>query len=508
MSPQATDQTPALETRNVVKDFPGVRALDGVSFAVHAGEIHALVGENGAGKSTLIRALTGEHPHGSFAGEIRLRGRPAQFLSVRDAGAAGIAAVHQELALVKHMTVAENIFLGREPVRRGLLDWEGMFHGAAQIMAQLGIDVDVRSRVLDLGVGAQQMVEIARAIHRDSPILILDEPTAALAEHEIAALSGLLRDLRRRGVAVVYISHKLDEVLALADRITVLRDGRTVATQPVADWTRDALVSAMVGRALGACCHKEATTPGAVVLEVEHLTVAAPEVHGHLLLDDVSFSVRAGEILGVAGLMGAGRTELLSTVFGAAPGPWSGTIRVDGRGCRIRSPREAVAAGLALVPEDRKRHGLTLDFSVLANLSMVHLREFCVAGWIDPHLELSECRRSADSLGVRAASLHDSIQSLSGGNQQKTVLGKWLLRRPRVLLLDEPTRGIDVGAKAEIHRLISDLTAQGMAVIMASSELPEVLNMADRILVLRAGRVSAELPRAEATAERVLGLSA
>jgi len=504
MVPSPAQPDAIIRTRSIVKEFPGVRALDGVSFDVRPGEIHALVGENGAGKSTLIRTLTGEHPHGSFSGDILLRGAPVRFRSVRDSQHAGIAAVHQELALVKHLTVGENILLGDEPLRFGLFDWDRMFREADATLKRLGVSLDVRTEVVNLGMGEQQLVEIARAIHKDRPVLILDEPTAALADHEVDTLMAILRDLRGQGIGLIYISHKLDEVLELADRITVLRDGRTIATDDAANWTRDALVQAMVGRTTAEFYVKTPGAPGDVALEVDSLCLEDPELPGRLLLEDVSFAVRKGEILGIAGLMGAGRTELLATVFGAAPGLWRGAIRVNGCEVRIRTPRDAIEAGLALVPEDRKRHGLNLLFSVLQNLSMAHLSEFCEVGVVDGHREYGECRAAARELDVRTTSMHAPAQTLSGGNQQKVVLGKWLLRRPQVLFLDEPTRGIDVGAKAEIHRLIGELTRDGMAVVMASSELPEVLNVSDRILVLREGRVTGEFPAAEATAERIM----
>ena len=482
-----------------------MRALDGVSFDLRPGEIHALVGENGAGKSTLIKTLIGEHPYGSFSGQILFRGQPARFRSLHDSRAAGIAAVHQELSVVKHLTVAENIFLGDEPVRLGRVDWDAIFRHAEAVIRTLGVDIDVRTEVVNLGIGEQQLVEITRALRRSTPVLILDEPTAALAEHEVVKLLGILRELRSRGIAVVHISHKLDEVFALADRITVLRDGRSVACADTAQWTRDKVVEAMVGRPVSEIDMPVAAgRPGGAALQVSGVTVADPDVPGRRLLDDVSFEVRAGEIVGIAGLMGAGRTELLRTLFGVAPGPWQGRIRVGDFELRQHSPRQAIAAGLALVPEDRKQQGLVVMFSVLENISMAHLREFCTAGVVDNLREFNDGRRQAETLDVKTPSVHAAVRTLSGGNQQKVVLGKWLLKQPKVLLLDEPTRGIDVGAKSEIHRLIRRLTDTGMAVLMVSSELPEVLGLSDRVLVLREGRLSAEFARADATPEAVM----
>lgn len=505
MTPSADDiALPVLEARGIGKDFPGVRALDRVDFCLRAGEIHALVGENGAGKSTLIKVLTGEYAHGTFAGDVVVRGRQVRFRSVRDSQHAGIAVVHQELALVNELTVGENVLLGDEPTRFGLFDWDRLFDQAEAVLAKLGIDIDVRSEVMGLGVGEQQLVEIARALRRNQPILLLDEPTAALSEHEVEILMGLLRQLREQGIAIIYISHKLDEVFALADRITVLRDGRTVGSKLVADWTRAAVVSALVGRdhEPPPCAVKVAT--GRVLLEVRNLSVHAVGSGVRPLLQDVSFSVRAGEILGIAGLMGAGRTELLSTLFGASPGPWHGQVSVDGRPVVLRSPEDAIVAGLALVPEDRKAHGLVLPFSVLANLSLAHLDDVSVGGVIDQYREVTHGERLVADLAIKTPSLHVETQTLSGGNQQKTVLGKWLMREPKIFLLDEPTRGIDVGAKSEIHCLIRELTSRGMAVVMASSELPEILHVSDRILVLRQGRIAGEFTRAEATPEAVM----
>jgi D-xylose transport system ATP-binding protein len=488
------------------KDFPGVRALDGVSFDLREGEIHALVGENGAGKSTLMKILAGVYPAGSFGGEISLGGRPARFHAIHDSEKAGIAVIHQELALVPRMTVAENIFLGEEPGAFGLLDRERMESGARALLAELGLAVDPRVETIGLGVGERQLVEIAKALRKRSRVLVLDEPTAALAGHEIALLFGIMRRLKAQGVALVYISHKLDEVFEIADRITVLRDGRTVLTGGARDLTRDAVVQAMVGRELGEMFPRIAHEAGRPILQVEGLTVADPSVPGRRLLDGVSFHVREGEVLGIAGLLGAGRTELLLTLFGRAPGEWTGRVRVEGREVAIRCPADAIRAGLALVPEDRKQMGLVPAASVQENLSMAHLREFCTAGVIDAERETSRCRAVARELDVRAPSLRAAAETLSGGNQQKVVLGKWLLKRPKVLFLDEPTRGIDVGAKAEIHRLIGELTRQGVAVVMVSSEMPEVLGVSDRILVLRAGRVAGEFPREEATPEGIMRL--
>lgn len=502
-----TETIPAasvLSARSIVKDFPGVRALNGVSFDIRAGEIHALVGENGAGKSTLIKVLSGVYPYGSYDGKLLLDARPTRFQSTREAELAGIAVIHQELALVKHMTVGENIFLGDEPNRMGVVDYDRICRESAQLMAQLGVETNVRAETINLGVGQQQLVEIARAMRKKSRILVLDEPTAALADHEVETLMKILRDLKAAGAGIVYISHKLDEVFALADRITVLRDGQTVASDEITRWTKEKVVSAMVGRELKDMYPQRHAAPTEVVMEIRNLSVPDPELPGRMLIDDVSFDARKGEIVGIAGLMGAGRTVLLNTIFGSAPAPWTGVIKVAGTERTFDSPSQAIDNGLALVPEDRKRLGLTMSASVLHNLSIAHLTNYSAAGLVDTASEFRDASRVSGDLGIKTPSLDSGADTLSGGNQQKIVLGKWLLDPPTVLLLDEPTRGIDVGAKAEIYRLIADLTDKGMAVVMASSELPEILGICDRIVVLREGRVSRVLSREEADSRKVM----
>ena len=502
-----THPAPILSALNIVKDFPGVRALDGVTFDALPGEIHALVGENGAGKSTLIKILSGVYPSGSFEGEVLFSGSPVFFHSTKDSESVGISVIHQELALVKHLTVGENIFLGDEPHRFGIVDYDQLYSEAEKVTRRLGVAVDVRTEVVHLGVGKQQLVEIAKAVRKKSRVLILDEPTAALADHEVKILMDIMRDLRAGGTALIYISHKLDEVFRIADRITVLRDGKTVATHLATDWTRDAVVKAMVGRDLIDMFPKVEHTPGNVALEVKNLSLEDTDVPGRMLLQDISFHVREGEILGIAGLMGAGRTELVSTIFGASPGEWKGEIRVYGKIVKIRKPLDAIQAGMALVPEDRKQQGLTLILSVLENMSIVHLADFCTAGVVDAQREFHACSKTAEELGIRTPALHAAVETLSGGNQQKVVLGKWLTRASKILFLDEPTRGIDVGAKAEIHRLMGELTKKGMAIVMISSELPEVLGVSDRILVLCNGKVAGEFTRESATPEKIMELA-
>lgn len=493
---------PVLTARDIVKDFPGVRALDRVSFDAFEGEIHALVGENGAGKSTLIKVLSGVHPAGSFDGGVAIDAHPCRFRSTHDSELAGIAVIHQELALVPHLTVGENIFLGNEPTRFGLIDWGRLYHDAAEGLRRLGVQVDARESVRTLGLGARQLVEITRAVHKQRRILILDEPTSALSGDEFETLAVLLNELRERGTAIIYISHKLDEVLQISDRITVLRDGQTVESRPRAQWNRDEIVHAMVGREVAAMFPKSIHTPGEIRLEVTDLCVPDPDRPGHNLVDHVSFHVRAGEVLGIAGLIGAGRSDLLMGLFGYHL--CRGRIAIDGCVVRFRSPADAIDAGLALVPEDRKQLGLIPTFPVVHNLSLAHLKLFAKGGFLNDRHESQRCAEVAANMRIKAAGIDVPANTLSGGNQQKVMVGKWMLQTPKVLFLDEPTRGIDVGAKVEIYELIDKLTCDGMAVVVVSSELPEVLGISDRIIVLREGRQTGTFSTAEATPERIM----
>lgn len=492
-----------LETRALIKRFPGVVALDRVSFGLAAGEIHALCGENGAGKSTLIKLLSGLHPHGSYEGELVLDGTPAAFRTVTDAQAAGIAVIHQELALVDELTIAENLFLGAEPRRGLLIDWEIGWTRARALLAKVGLDLSPDTPVDRLGIGQKQLVEIAKALGKQARVLILDEPTAALTEREVEILLQLLRELRGRGIACIYISHKLDEVFALADRITVLRDGATIGTFAAATATKAEIIRAMVGRELGQLFPRRAATPGAELLRLESLTVA-PAPHAPPRLHDLSLQIRAGEVLGIGGLMGAGRTELLMHLFGVWGVRVAGRVTLAGQPFIATTPVDAIAAGLALVSEDRKRYGLVLAESIGFNLSLASIARLRRGALIDDERETTENRRYFDTLRVKAPSLETPVGTLSGGNQQKVVLGKMMMTGPKVIFLDEPTRGIDVGAKLEVYELINTLTDAGCAVILVSSELPELLGLSDRILMLHEGRAGGEFSRADATPENLL----
>ena len=499
-----SDGPPLLEMRDITKSFPGVRALDGVTFDLYAGELHALVGENGAGKSTLMKVLGGVYPYPQYGGEVRIDGTVRRFATVRDAENARIAVIFQELSLVKDMTVGENIFLGREPRRFGVVRWHELYSRARQLLEDLHLKIDPRTPVGHLGIGQQQLVEIAKALSQEARILVLDEPTAALTETEVETLFGILNQLRERGVGMIYISHKLDEVFRMSDRITVLRDGRTVGTEPTTALDEPRVIALMVGREVGSIFPQADHAHGDVVFESRGITIADPNIKGKLLVDNISFNVRRGEVLGIAGLMGAGRSDLLMAIFGAHAGRSSGEILVEGKPVRITRPADAIRHGIGFVTEDRKRFGLILDQTILNNMTIAGLSRLSGRFVTNVDAETSVGERSMRELRVKAPSVLTITGTLSGGNQQKVVLAKWLLTNPRVLFLDEPTRGIDVGAKQEIYAQINKLARDGMAIVLVSSELPEVLGLSDRVLVLHEGRITGEFTRDEATPEAVM----
>ncbi|HVQ38936.1 MAG TPA: ATP-binding cassette domain-containing protein [Pyrinomonadaceae bacterium] len=490
--------------KEITKAFPGVRALDGVTFDLQPGEVHALVGENGAGKSTLMKILGGVYPHPEYGGAISIEGNEQHFSGVRDAEKAGIAVIYQELSLVREMSVGENIFLGREPNRFGVIRWEELYRRAGELLADLHLDIDPHTPLRSLGIGQQQLIEIAKALSQNARILVLDEPTAALTDSEVETLFVILNKLRARGVGMIYISHKLNEVFRISDRITVLRDGKTVDTNITANWTESEVIARMVGREVGDIFPEVDHVQGEVVLEVRNFSVEDPVLTGKKLVDNVSFAVRRGEVLGIAGLMGAGRSDLLMGIFGAHAGSVTGELKVEGQPIQITSPAAAIKHGIGFVTEDRKRFGLVLDQTILNNMTLACLPRVSGRFVTSIDAESAAGERAMKDLRVKANSVFTIAGTLSGGNQQKIVLAKWLLTNPRVLFLDEPTRGIDVGAKQEIYGQINKLAKAGLAIVLVSSELPEVLGMADRVLVLHEGKVTGEFSRDTATPEKVM----
>ncbi len=493
-----------LEMRHIVKEFPGVKALDGVSFTLNAGEFHSLVGENGAGKSTLMKVLSGVYPHGEYSGEIIIDGNEKSFQNVRDSENAGVAIIFQELSLVKELTVGENIFLGCEPSSFGIVNWSELYSKAAKLLADLNLRIDPRVPVGSLGIGQQQLVEIAKALSKNARILVLDEPTAALTESEVESLFSILRGLKQQGVGMIYISHKLDEVFEMSDRITVLRDGRTVGTHAAAEMTKAKVIELMVGREVGDIYPRSEHQFGETVLEIRNLSAIHPDDPQKFRLKNVSFSVRKGEVLGIAGLMGAGRSELLMSIFGAWPGKVEKEIYINGQRRELQTPAAAIKAGIGFVTEDRKRYGLLLEQPIIDNMTLAGLSSISGRFLTDRARETMAVAEPMRSLRVKARSVLTGVGTLSGGNQQKVVLGKWLLTRPQVLFLDEPTRGIDVGAKQEIYAEINKLAQSGLAIVLVSSELPEVLGLSDRVLVLHEGMPAGEFTKQEATPEKVM----
>ncbi len=495
-----------LEMRDITKEFSGVKAIDGIDLTVRAGECVGLCGENGAGKSTLMKVLSAVYPPGSWTGTILWEGAELKARNIRETEEAGIVIIHQELMMVPHLSVAENIFLGSEPTTfGGFVDYDTMNARAAELMAQLKMpDINVALPVMAYSGGKQQLIEIAKALNKNAKLLILDEPTSALTQSETRTLLDLVKEFKARGMACVYISHKLDEVAEIADTVTVIRDGTHVATAPMADLTTDKIITLMVGREMKNLFPRSEHTVGEVVFEARNCTVWDTTNTERKLVDDVSFVLRRGEILGVAGLVGAGRTELASHLFGCWRGEHSGAIFLDGRQIRVRSPREAVKQGICMVPEDRKRHGIVPLMGVGHNITMSVLGRYTHAGLIDEEEELAVIQAEILRMKIKTAQPLLPIASLSGGNQQKAVVAKMLLPDPRVLILDEPTRGVDVGAKYEIYKLIFELAGEGVAVLMISSELPEVLGISDRVLVMGEGRLRGDFPNTGLSQEKIL----
>jgi putative multiple sugar transport system ATP-binding protein len=502
--------TPILEMKNITKTFPGVKALNNVSFQVAEGEIHCLVGENGAGKSTLMKVLSGVYPYGQYTGEILFGGQVQRFAGIHDSEQAGIAIIYQELALVPEMTVYENIFLGNE-IRRGpTIDWNETIKRATEAIKKVRLDVNPATKVKDLGVGKQQLVEIAKALSKEVRLLILDEPTAALNEDDSANLLNLIRGLKEHGVTCILISHKLKEVIAIADSVTVLRDGQTICTLDAhkGQVSEHVLIKHMVGREITHIYPPREHKPSdEVVLEVKNWNAYDPTL-GRDILRDIHFNVKKGEIVGFAGLMGSGRTELALSLFGNPKGyRIKGELYVKGQKKRLGHPQEAIATGMAYATEDRKAAGLILIQDVKQNITLANLREIARRGVVDDNAEIKVAEDYRASLNIKTPSIEQKVGNLSGGNQQKVSVAKWLFVKPDVLILDEPTRGIDVGAKYEIYTIMTRLVQQGMSIVMISSELPEILGMSDRVYIVSGGRIAGELPIEEATQEKIMQLA-
>jgi D-xylose transport system ATP-binding protein len=498
-----------LKMEHIVKEFPGVRALDDVNFEARSGEVLALVGENGAGKSTLMKVLGGAWPYPTYRGDIFIKGESKRFHNTREAEQSGIAIIYQELNLIPELSVAENIFLDRQPTNSlGAIDWRRLNSDTRTLLDELGIsDFQAADQVKHLTVGKQQMVEIAKALSKRARILVLDEPTSALTDKEVADLFRIIRKLKQDGVCMCYISHKMEEIKEIADRVAVLRDGQSIGdVTPIADVTLDQIITKMVGRDLKDMFPASQRQRGEEILEVRNLWVEHPDLPGEKRVNKASFSAYRGEILGISGLMGSGRTELVSAIFGAHPGATHGDVLIEGKRVELRSPTEAIDHGIALLTEDRKALGLFLDQSIAFNTTVASLQTIStrLVGVINAGRERALVEKSVAQLAIKTPDIEAAVGTLSGGNQQKVILGRWLNASPKIFILDEPTRGIDIGAKAEIYRLLDRLAEEGVAIIMISSELPEILGMSDRILVMSEGAIVAEFTRENATREAIM----
>lgn len=504
------NNTPILEMKNITKEFPGVKALDNVSFRVAEGEIHCLVGENGAGKSTLMKILSGVYPYGDYTGDILFNGELQKFGGIRDSERTGISIIYQELALVPDMTVYENVFVGHEIKKGVLVDWNETIKKATEMLKKVKVDINPAVKVKELGVGKQQLVEIAKALSKNVRLLILDEPTSALNEDDVDNLFDLLRDLKGQGVTCVLITHKLKEIVDIADSVTVLRDGKTICTlnAHTGDVSENVLIKHMVGREIDNIYPKrEHKRSDEIVFEVRNWNAYDPMRERDILKDN-NFNVKKGEIIGFSGLMGSGRTELALSIFGNPEGYHiNGEMMVYGRKMHFNHPQEAIDAGVAYVSEDRKRNGLILIQDVKQNVTLANLREIATRGVVNDNAEIQVANEYKTSLNIKTPTIEQKVLNLSGGNQQKVSLAKWLFVKPNILILDEPTRGIDVGAKYEIYTIMNRLVEQGMSIIMISSELPEILGMSDRVYIVSAGEITGELPIEEATQEKIMHLA-
>lgn len=496
-----------LEMKNIVKLFPGVRALDNVNLKVEEGEVHALVGENGAGKSTLMNVLSGIYPYGSYEGDILYNGEVCQFKTIKDSEAKGIVIIHQELALVPYLSIGENMFLGNERGSKARIDWDETYHRADELLRQVGLTESSHTLIKDIGVGKQQLVEIAKALAKNVKLLILDEPTASLNESDSQKLLDLMLEFKKQGMTSIIISHKLNEISYVADKITVIRDGSTIETltKGVDDFSEARIIKGMVGRDLSDRFPKRTPHIGEVAMEVKDWTVYHPIYEGRKVVDNVNFNVRKGEVVGISGLMGAGRTELAMSIFGRSYGSHiTGTLTIGGKEVHLKTVKEAINAKLAYVTEDRKGNGLVLTNPIRVNTTLAKLDKVSNHGVIDRDKEVQVAEDYRSKLRTKCPSVEQNVGNLSGGNQQKVLLAKWMFADPDILILDEPTRGIDVGAKYEIYTIINQLVAEGKSVVMISSELPEVLGMSDRVYVMNEGRIVGEFPIEEATSEAIM----
>ncbi len=499
-----------LEMAGVTKKFPGVTALKDISFKVKRGEIHGICGENGAGKSTLMKILSGVYPHDTYEGQVFYNEEEVKFTAgaIRQAIEKGIAIVYQELALVPQLTVGENIFLGHEPRKaNGGIDWNKLYSDTKDILARYKLDIPYAEKVENLPVGKQQMVEIAKALSEDAKVLILDEPTSALTINEAKVLMDIIRLLKEQGVTMLYISHKLEEFFEISDTVTVFRDGQFIESIPKERLSLERMIALMVGRDMTERFPDRKHNIGEEIFAVNNLHAIDPDKGGKKIIEDISFSLRKGEVFGIAGLMGAGRTELVTTLFGAYGEIVQGSVEVNGKKVVIKNVKSAMELGISLVPEDRKNMGLILDQSILKNISLPNMDFFGNFGRINKLKELEESEKFSKSLAIKTPSMHVSVESLSGGNQQKVVISKWLMSKPQILILDDPTRGIDVGAKYEIYKLINELAEQGVAIIMISSEMEEVIGMSDRIMVMFEGKSSGIIDTADATQEIIMSMA-
>ena len=496
-----------LEMKNIVKLFPGVRALDNVNLKVEEGEVHALVGENGAGKSTLMNVLSGIYPYGSYEGDILYNGEVCQFKTIKDSEAKGIVIIHQELALVPYLSIGENMFLGNERGSKARIDWDETYHRADELLRQVGLTESSHTLIKDIGVGKQQLVEIAKALAKNVKLLILDEPTASLNESDSQKLLDLMLEFKKQGMTSIIISHKLNEISYVADKITVIRDGSTIETltKGVDDFSEARIIKGMVGRDLSDRFPKRTPHIGEVAMEVKDWTVYHPIYEGRKVVDNVNFNVRKGEVVGISGLMGAGRTELAMSIFGRSYGSHiTGTLTIGGKEVHLKTVKEAINAKLAYVTEDRKGNGLVLTNPIRVNTTLAKLDKVSNHGVIDRDKEVQVAEDYRSKLRTKCPSVEQNVGNLSGGNQQKVLLAKWMFADPDILILDEPTRGIDVGAKYEIYTIINQLVAEGKSVVMISSELPEVLGMSDRVYVMNEGRMVGEFPIEKATSEAIM----